>query len=85
MRSRIRKFLNRVRNFFIPTGYIVLYHRVADVKDDPHQLCVSLENFREQIKFLKDNFRVIPLVQLVMEVRTKKLKNNIILASNILL
>jgi len=64
-----------MRNFFIQTGYIVLYHRVADVKDDPHQLCVSLENFREQIKFLKDNFRVIPLVQLVMEVRTKKLKN----------
>src|SRR3989344_7169223 len=75
MRSRIKKFIHKMRNFFIQTGYIVLYHRVADVKDDPHQLCVSLENFREQIKFLKENFRVIPLVQLVMEVRTKKLKN----------
>jgi len=66
---------NRIRNFFIPTGYIVLYHRVADVKTDPHRLCVSSENFREQIKFLKENFRVVPLVQLVQEIRVKKLKN----------
>ena len=76
MKSRLKKFSHGIRNFFVPTGYIVLYHRVADVKNDPHQLCVSPANFREQIKFLKENFRIVPLVQLVREIRAKKLKNN---------
>src|SRR3989344_9483177 len=51
------------------------YHKLADPQNDPHLLCVSPENFREQIKFLKENFRIVPLVQLVQEVRSKKLKN----------
>jgi len=75
MRSHIKKYIHRIRNFFVPTGYIVLYHRIANTKNDPHLLCVSPENLREQIKFLKENFRVVPLVQLVQEVRSKKLKN----------
>jgi len=75
MRYSLKKFINRVRNFFVSTGYIILYHRIADAKNDPHRLCVSPENFREQIKFLKENFRIVPLVQLVQEVRSKKLKN----------
>ena len=75
MRDSIKKFIHRIRNLFIPAGYIVLYHRVAEANNDPHRLCVSPENFREQIKFLKENFRVVPLVQLVQEVRSKKLKN----------
>ena len=65
----------RIENFLRPTGYILLYHQIADPQNDPHLLCVSPENFREQIKFLKENFRVIPLIQLVGEVRSKKLKN----------
>lgn len=68
-------FINKIRNFFTPTGYIILYHRVADAKHDPHLLCVSPKNFREQIKFFKENFRAMPLGQLVWEVRSKKLKN----------
>lgn len=75
MKHSLKKLTARLRNFFISTGYIILYHRVADTKNDPHRLCVSPENFREQIKFLKANFRIVPLVQFVMEVRSKKLKN----------
>lgn len=70
------KLIKKLRNSLTSTGYIVLYHRVAGVKSDPHQLSVSPENFREQIKFLKENFRIVPLVQLVQAVRGKKLKNN---------
>lgn len=70
------KFIKKLRNLFASTGYIVLYHRVVDPKTDLHQLCISPENFREQIKFLKENFRIVPLVQLVREIRVKKLKNN---------
>ena len=42
-------------NFLFPTARILLYHRVADTQNDPHLLCVSTENFRIQIKFLKEN------------------------------
>src|SRR3989344_2717645 len=66
----------RIRNMVVPTARIILYHRIADVKQDPHILCVSPENFRAQIKFLKENFKIIPLVKLVQDIRTKKVKNN---------
>lgn len=65
----------RVRNFFAPTGFIILYHRVASVKNDPHQLCVSPENFRQQIKFLKENFCLISLAELVQDLKAQKVKN----------
>ena len=70
-----RRFIFKIYNALFPTATILLYHRISDSKNDPHRLCVSPENFREQIKFLKENFRVIPLVQLVREVRSKKLKS----------
>lgn len=69
------KLIKNLRNSFVDTAFIVLYHRIAPVKNDPHKLCVSPDNFREQIKFLKENFRVVPLVQLVQEIRANKLKN----------
>lgn len=64
-----------LRNAIFPTAVILIYHRVESAKNDPHQLCVSPENFYGQIRFLKENFRVVPLVQLAREVRSKKLKN----------
>lgn len=63
-------------NYYFPTAKILLYHRIATSNNDPYQLCVSPENFRKQIKHLKENFRVIPLVQLVQEIKAKKIKNN---------
>ena len=38
---------------------VLCYHRVARPERDPHQLAVSPENFREQMKFLRDNFPVL--------------------------
>ena len=69
------KLAKKLRNFLFPTARILLYHRVADTQNDPHLLCVSTENFRIQIKFLKENFRVVPLTQLVQEVSVRKVQN----------
>ncbi len=66
----------RVRNIVAPSAHILLYHRVAKVKQDPHLLCVSLENFRTQIKFLKENFKIIPLVKMAQDIRTGKVQRN---------
>src|SRR3989338_3960849 len=69
------QYRRHLRNLFKPTARILIYHRIADPQNDPYLLCVSPQNFHAQIKFLKENFRVVPLVQLVQEVRSKKLKN----------
>lgn len=39
----------------------LLYHRVTRLESDPQQLAVTPENFRAQMRYLKDNF---PLVRL---------------------
>ena len=67
---------NKIRNFFIPTTRILLYHRVALVDNDPYRLCVSPQNFHAQIKFLKENYKIIPLVKLVQDIRLEKIQNN---------
>lgn len=48
---------------------ILLYHRVADVKDDPHLLSVSIHNFKDQMVWLKKNFDIIPLSKLVKQIK----------------
>lgn len=60
----------------LPTARILLYHRVAESKNDPHLLCVSPENFREQVKFLEENFKVISLTQLVQDIKNDGIKKN---------
>lgn len=66
----------RLYNFLFPTARILLYHRIANSNNDPHKLCVSPENFRKQIEYLKENFKIIPLVQLVQNIRMKRVQNN---------
>jgi len=56
-----------------PTGRILLYHRVADVKDDPHLLSVSVRNFKDQITWLKKNFQILSLLQLVNQIKSHTL------------
>lgn len=66
----------KVRNFLAPTARILLYHRIEDARNDPNKLCVSKDNFYQQIKFLKENFKVIPLVKLVQDIRAGEIQSN---------
>lgn len=66
----------KIRNLALPTARILLYHRIAESKNDPHLLCVSPENFRAQIKFLKENYKIIPLIKLTRDIRKGKVENN---------
>jgi len=52
-----------------PTCRILLYHRVADVKNDPHLLSVSVHNFRDQIAWLQKNYHIVPLSKLVDQIK----------------
>lgn len=61
-RSVYRKILairNKFSNLIDPPIIILLYHRVADLPNDPEMLAVSPENFRAHLKFLKEHFPIV--------------------------
>lgn len=53
-----------------------MYHRIAELRADPWELTVSLENFESQIKALKNNFSVLPISSLLAQVASKKINKN---------
>lgn len=58
-------FVSKFRIFPGAGGKIILlYHRVENVKSDPHLLCVTPLNFEKQVKWLSENVNVVPLRQL---------------------
>lgn len=54
----IRYFLKTIKP---EKPLILMYHRIAEDTDDPHLLCVSRKNFREQMEYLKKVKKIIPL------------------------
>lgn len=59
--SFVRGTVNSLQNLVDPPLVVLLYHRVCDLSDDPFQLAVSPDNFRNQLKYLKDNWPIIRL------------------------
>lgn len=51
-------------NTFRRPAFILTYHRIAEIEDDPWGLAVSPAHFREQLKTLKRFFAPAPLAQL---------------------
>ena len=46
-------------------GIVLLYHRVARLRQDPQLLSVTPEHFEEQMDYLEERFRVVDLRELV--------------------
>ena len=38
---------------------ILYYHRINDIQNDRHLLCVTPENFEQQLKILKRNYNIL--------------------------
>jgi peptidoglycan/xylan/chitin deacetylase (PgdA/CDA1 family) len=49
---------------FVPKGVILMYHRVAEVDLDPWSLCVTPENFAEQLDVLQKYYQPMALKKL---------------------
>ena len=72
IRTKISLLRNRTRNRFKKPSIIFYYHRIAEVKDDPCLLSVSLENFEKQLLYLKENYKIVSLRKLVAGLRMGK-------------
>ncbi len=65
-----------INRYFQHKAIVLMYHRIADSQADVWNIAISPENLEEQLKYLKKAGRVIPLKELVKEVRNKKIKKN---------
>lgn len=74
----ILKINDMLRSLLFPTAIILTYHRVAKTENDPWQLAVSPENFYDQLKYLKNNYQIISLEQLVFEIKNKTVKRGML-------
>jgi len=61
-----------IRNFLFPGIIVLLYHRVFDTEIDPQLLCVLPENFKKQMLYLKDNYKILRISELLKCLKEKK-------------
>ena len=58
-RSLLCTPLNLLRNSIDPPVIILLYHRVTTLPSDPEMLAVTPENFRAQMRYLKETLPIV--------------------------
>ena len=58
-RGACKSVINHFSNFIDPPVIILIYHRVTNLARDTEMLAVSPDNFRDQVKFLKQNYRIL--------------------------
>jgi len=71
LKDKLHKFILLNQNRSI----VLLYHRVFNAERDPQLLCVSVDNFTNQIKSIKKNFNVLSLEELAYYIRLRKIPN----------
>ena len=74
----LQKFWDRLKKIGQKKGVILMYHHVCERKSDPWQLAVHPENFELQLNYLKKNFDVVSIEEMVHCVAKKKLRKNML-------
>jgi peptidoglycan/xylan/chitin deacetylase (PgdA/CDA1 family) len=84
-KSAVRSFLRSplgtpLRRIFAGDAAVILYHRLTEAAPCPRLsnshfsgLSVASDQFEQQIRFLSEHYRVIPLPQLIQELETNTL------------
>lgn len=58
---RLRRLKNLALNLIDAPVIVLGYHRVASLQSDPHRIAVAPENFRAQMRYLRENFPLLRL------------------------
>jgi peptidoglycan/xylan/chitin deacetylase (PgdA/CDA1 family) len=61
--GKLRRVARRLKRRFMPTGLILMYHRVAEVDSDPWSLCVQPRHFAQHLEVLQKYGWTLPLPQ----------------------
>lgn len=73
MKTGLRAF---IRKYFEHRALVLMYHRVAAPEADIWEIAVSPENFEQHLQVLRKTKNVIPLKDLVQDVRNGKIRKN---------
>ena len=71
-RTHLGKAKRYLGNLVQPGALVVLYHRVAELEQDPQQLAVRPDNFYNQVRYFKEHFDVLSIHELYSFLRDKK-------------
>ena len=72
LRSHLGKAKRYLGNLVQPGALVVLYHRVAELEQDPQLLSVRPDNFYNQVRYFKEHFDVLSIHELYSFLRDKK-------------
>lgn len=75
IRQQVRITSQWLKNKLSSCGIILIYHRVTKLKSDPQLLCVTPENFAEQLEILNKNFHPISLRDLAKAIVEGNIKH----------
>lgn len=60
-----RRWARRVAQPSIaPRAAVLMYHRIAEPRNDPWDMCVTPDHFRQQVEVLRERCEVVPLERL---------------------
>ena len=61
---KAKQIKNVITNTIYQPNLVLLYHRINKLEHDTHMLAVTPENFYQHIKYLKENYNIIPLTEI---------------------
>ena len=77
MKNLFNRGLRKLKYFFQPKAVVLCYHRIAEISIDPFELCVSPDNFEQQLQVLK-SYELVKANQLVEHLNKRSLKNGMV-------
>ena len=72
LNKKLKHKISRIKNQFFPGAIILMYHRVAEIDSDPWSLCVSPQNFAEQLEVLQQYGKIISLQELNQKISDRQ-------------
>lgn len=76
IKQTVKKIPSRFKKSIFGAATIIIYHRVAELENDPLMLSVSPTNFRKQLVYLKNKYQIIHLSELVEKMQKRKSLRN---------